>query len=125
MIWRERMSISRSSQSFSDNVKFIAEAERDLERLDGSSLRQLAKAINKVAANPAAQSDGGFGKPLRGGGGSGLAGFNKIKLKKLGLRVVYKTINQGGEMLVIIIAARADGYVYSEAERRIAKHGLR
>ena len=119
------MPISKSNPLFSDKVRFIAESEKDLDKLDGSSLRQVAKAINKVATNPAPRSNGGFGKPLRNSKDAALAGFNKIKLKKSGIGVVYRVLERGGEMLVVIISARADGYVYDEAAKRIEKHGLR
>ena len=58
-------------------VKFRAEAQKDLGALDNSQQAEVLKALKKVSLNPLPQSEGGYGKPLRGG----LAGLMKIKLK--------------------------------------------
>ena len=64
-------------------VKFRAEAQKDLGALDNSQQAEVLKALKKVSLNPLPQSEGGYGKPLRGG----LAGLMKIKLKAAGLPV--------------------------------------
>ena len=51
-------------------------------------------------------------------------GFNKIKFKKAGLRVVYALQRVEGKMVVVIISARADDFVYYEAEKQRKKHDL-
>ena len=61
--------------------------------LDGSQQKQVSKAIEKVAQNPLPQSEGGYGKPLGNKGNSKLHGLLKIKLKKLGIRVIYKNLS--------------------------------
>ena len=43
----------------------------------------------------------------------------KIKLKKLGLRVVYKAVKENNVMKIIVIAVRDDEAVYKMAENRI------
>ena len=65
------------------------------------------------------QSEGGYGKPLGNKQSSKLAGCMKIKLKSLGLRVVYQLIREETIMKIVIISIRDDDEVYKEAERRI------
>jgi mRNA interferase RelE/StbE len=103
---------------------FLAEAEDDLNSLNGTARKQVVKAITKVAQNPLPQSEGGYGKPLGNKNGNNLTGCNKIKLLDLGLRVVYKLVRAENKMTVIVISARADNKVYEEAEKRIKKYGL-
>ena len=45
-------------------VQFLAAAQKDFERLDGSQKRETVKAICKVSQNPLPASEGGYGKPL-------------------------------------------------------------
>lgn len=66
----------------------------------------------------------GYGKPLGNFAGSKLAGLYKIKFKKAGLRVVYALQRMEERMVVVIISARADDFVYYEAEKRRKKHDL-
>lgn len=115
------MSSTKLNHLFLDNVELTEEAWKDLKHIDGSVLPQVIKAINKVAANPEPANEGGHGHPLRNTDNSKLAGFYKIKLSKAGIRIVYQTVFKKNKILVIIIAARADDYVYKEAERRIQK----
>jgi hypothetical protein len=49
-----------------------------------------------------------------------LTGLCKIKLKKLGIRIIYELVRKGKLMEIIVVAARADDEVYdtcSECER--------
>jgi len=89
-----------------------------LKRLDHSQRLQVLKAINKVSSNPLPQNEGGYGKPLGNRNSTRLAGYLKIKLKSLGLRVVYKLIREKDVMKVIVVSARADDEVYLLAQRR-------
>ena len=54
-------------------------------------------------------------------GGLNLTGHCKVKLKKLGIRVVYRVVHDGEIMRIIVIAARADEEVYEIASKRIGK----
>lgn len=56
--------------------------------------------------------------------GSDLSGLMKIKFKRLGIRVVYKTEIVDNVVKIIIISARSDGQVYEEAEKRRKKHSM-
>jgi len=96
------------------DVVFSEEAEKDRAALDGSVQAQVDKVIYKVAQNPLPKSEGGYGTPLRGN----LAGLCRIKLLKLGIRVVYKLVRTEASMKIIVIAARADDEVYEMAAKR-------
>jgi mRNA interferase RelE/StbE len=96
----------------------LKEAVEDLKRLDHSQRLQVLKAINKVSSNPLPQNEGGYGKPLGNRNSTRLAGYLKIKLKRLGLRVVYKLIKEKDVMKVIVVSARADDEVYLLAQKR-------
>ncbi|GAW29356.1 type II toxin-antitoxin system RelE/ParE family toxin [Carboxydocella sp. ULO1] len=102
-------------------VEYLKEAIKDLMRLDHSQRLQVLKAINKVASNPLPQNEGGYGIPLGNKNSIKLAGYFKIKLKRLGLRVVYKLVREKEVMKIIIISARADDEVYLLAQKRIDK----
>ena len=99
-------------------IRFLPEAEDDLASLNQSVRPEVLKGIRKVAQNPGYPD--GYGKPLGNFAGSKLAGLYKIKFKKAGLRVVYAL----QRMVVVIISARADDFVYYEAEKRKKKHDL-
>jgi len=100
-------------------VEYLREALEDIKRLDQSQRVQVVKAVNKVAVNPLPQAEGGYDKPLGNKGGTRLAGYCKIKLLKLGLRVVYKVVREHGIMKIIVVSARADDEVYIMAQKRI------
>jgi mRNA interferase RelE/StbE len=50
--------------------------------------------------------------------GIDLTGCYKIKLRKQGIRVVYKLVRSEDAVRVIVIAARTDGIVYKLAAQR-------
>ena len=100
-------------------VDFHPKAEKDFGKLKGSPKSHVAKAIHKASQNPLPQSEGGYGKPLGNRPSSKLAGCMKIKLKNIGIRVVYQLVRIDRIMKIVIISVRADDEVYKEAERRI------
>lgn len=99
-------------------VEYLQEAVEDLKRLDYSQRLQVLKAIEKVSTNPLPQNEGGYGKPLSNRNSTKLAGYLKIKLKRLGLRVVYKLVREKKVMRVIVVSTRADDEVYILAQKR-------
>ena len=103
-------------------VEYTDAAKVDLKGLDGSQVKQIRKMIDKVSENPLSKSEGGYGSPLGNKHGNNLTGFYKIKLLKLGIRVVYQLIHVGGVMKIVVIAARADDEVYKTAVRRIEEN---
>ena len=100
-------------------VIFHDKAKKEFDKLNNSPKVQVAKAIQKVSQNPLPQSEGGYGKPLSNNQSSKLAGCLKIKLKGIGIRVVYQLVREDAMMKIIIIAVRDDDKVYKEAENRI------
>lgn len=100
-------------------VEYIPEAVKDLEKLDNSQRILVLKGIQKVQQNPLPDYEGGYGKPLGNHKNSKLSGYLKIKLRKLGLRVVYKVEKENYVMKIIIIAVRDDEAVYRMAEERV------
>lgn len=102
-------------------IKFIPEAKKDYDRLAGNQQLLVAKALEKVRQNPVSIYEGGYGKPLGNKGGTNLTGLFKVKLKSVGLRIVYKLIQTETEMLIIVIGARPDDEVYQIAQKRTDK----
>ncbi len=102
-------------------IKYLNDAKKDLKKMDNSQKLQVLKAIKKVSVNPLPKNEGGYGSLLRNQTNSKLKGFCKIKLKKIGIRVVYRLIIEDNIMKIIIISARADDEVYIKAEERINK----
>ena len=101
------------------SIEYLKEAVKDLEKLDHTQQVQVLKAVEKVATNPLPQAEGGFGRPLGNHKSSKLAGYFKIKLLQLGIRVVYGLIREKSIMKVIVISVRDDGMVYKLAEKRL------
>ena len=100
-------------------IEYKIEAQKDLENLDHSQQIQVLKAIRKVSANPLPQSEGGLGKPLGSKSNNNLTGYFKIKLRSLGLRVVYGLVREKNKMKIILISVRDDVAVYKLAAERI------
>ncbi len=105
-------------------IEFLEEAEKDLKKLDSSAQIQVLKGLRKVSQNPLPAEEGGYGKPLGNKSGENLTNLMKIKLRGLGIRIVYKVERINDVMKIIIISARADGQVYKEAAKRREKHHL-
>ncbi|MBQ2616491.1 MAG: type II toxin-antitoxin system RelE/ParE family toxin [Synergistaceae bacterium] len=105
-------------------TRFLPEAEVDLQKLDWSQSRKVAKAIQRTEKNPLPRSEGGYGIELGNKGGVNLTNCLEIKLRGEGLRVIYKLIRTEIEMLVVIIGAREDEKVYDDANERITRYRL-
>ncbi|MCL2356542.1 MAG: type II toxin-antitoxin system RelE/ParE family toxin [Defluviitaleaceae bacterium] len=99
-------------------VEYTEAARNDLKELGSPRDKAVRKVIDKVAENPLPKSEGGYGNPLGNKRGKNLTGLCKIKLLKLGIRVVYKVIRTDKVMRIIVIAARADDEVYNTAAKR-------
>ena len=102
-------------------VEYTHEAQNDLDGLDNSRRILVFKAIRKVSVNPLPASEGGYGKPLGNRKSSRLAGYFKIKLNRIGIRVVYGLVRSGSIMRVIVVSVRSDETVYKIAQKRIEK----
>ena len=88
------------------DVEFLPEAKKDRDALESSARKQVIKAIIKVSQNPLPKSEGGYGEPLGHKQGRNLTGLLKIKLKKLGIRIVYALVRDKDTMRIIVIAAK-------------------
>ena len=102
-------------------ILYFKEAKKDLLKLDHSQRLQVLKAIEKVSENPLSIYDGGYGKPLGNNSTTKLASYYKIKLLKLGIRVVYGLIKEDEIMKIFVISIREDDVVYKLAQKRIKK----
>ena len=100
-------------------VEYTDAAKDDLKAFDGSPRKIIRKAIDKVAENPLPKSEGGYGTALGSKRGNNLTGLCRIKLLKLGVRVVYRVVRADNIMKIIVIAARADDEVYEIASGRM------
>lgn len=100
-------------------IDYTEEASNDLNSLDNSQKAQVLKVLDRVALNPLPSSEGGYGKPLGNKGNKNLTGYMKIKLLRLGIRVVYKIVKEQGVMRIIVISVREDETVYQIALDRI------
>ena len=100
-------------------IMYHDKAKTELSELNNSARVRVLKAIQKVSENPLPQSENGYGKPLGNKVSSKLAGLMKIKLKSIGIRVVYQLIRDVTTMKVLIISVRDDNKVYKDAEGRI------
>ena len=101
-------------------IMYHPEAEQELKKLDGSQQKIVLKAIIKVSQNPESNMKGGYGKPLENKGGNNLSGLFKIKLKGLGLRIVYKLEQEALDniMKIVVISVREGNAVYEIAAKR-------
>ncbi len=106
------------------DITYLPEALDDLRRLDGSQRILVRKAIQKMAANPLPENEGGYGRLLGNKNNTNLSGFLKIKLRGAGLRIVYKLVKIEGRVIIVVIGAREDEEAYESAYKRIQKHGL-
>lgn len=100
-------------------IDYIPESAADVRSLDGSQKKEYFKALDKVQLNPLPATEGGYGKPLGNKGGRKLTGLCKIKLKRSGLRVVYKVVRVEEKMIVVVVGMRADDEVYDLAYERL------
>jgi len=105
-------------------LKFLPEAIEDLKQIDASIRPQILKGIQKVLQNPEAKALGGYGEPLGNKNIAKLAGLYKIKFRGIGQRVVYALHKTESSMIIIIISAREDFKVYTEAEKRRHENNL-
>jgi mRNA interferase RelE/StbE len=100
------------------DIEYSEEAEKDIDSLNASVIGQVVRAIEKVSRNPLPKSEGGYGNPLGNKYDLNLTGLCKIKLLKLGIRIIYKLVRTDEIMKIIVVAARTDNEVYKLAARR-------
>lgn len=96
---------------------FWEEAKKEWLKLDGHQKKFVSKALQRIE-----KSGAEIGEPLGKKRNIDLTGYHKVKLRKLGIRIVYKIVDGGVEITEIIaIGDREDEEVYREAFERILK----
>ncbi len=100
-------------------VTYTPEARSDLLSFDRSQRGQIQKAIDRVRQNPLPVTEGGYGKPLGSRRSGNLTGCLKIKLLRLGIRIVYRLLRTEHGMEIIVIGVRSDDEVYAAAVERL------
>lgn len=94
-----------------EKLSFYSNVELDLNKLDGSQLKYIIKALERIQ-----ESNGDIGEYLRGD----LQGYKKVKLRKDGLRIVFKKVeNKIIVANIVTIGKRENKKVYEEAVRRL------
>lgn len=92
-------------------ISWFPDAKRDFEKLDGTQRLQVAKAIKKI------EQDGmSIGKALS----AQLSGLKEIKMKRLGLRVIFREARGQVEVIeIVVIGKRSDKEVFKTALERL------
>ncbi|MBI3814827.1 MAG: type II toxin-antitoxin system RelE/ParE family toxin [Nitrospinae bacterium] len=95
-------------------VELHPDATDDLDALDGSVRKEVAKKIDSLAKNPF------LGKPLGNKFGIDLTGFYKLYVARKKYRIVYRLIGDCLEVIEIVaIGKREKAEVYKMAFKRI------
>lgn len=88
-------------------------AEKDFRELDGSQKTQVLKSFTKIEKHGMQ-----VGQRLSGK----LNDCNKLKHKKLGLRVIFRKHDSGIEVIeIVVVGKRADSEVYTIAKQRLGR----
>lgn len=99
-------------------LDFWEDAKTDWASLDGHQKKFVTKALQRIEVNA-----NNIGEALSKKRQIDLTGYRKVKLKAVGIRIVYKVLNDKIEVAEIVaIGNRADEEVYKEAFERISKH---
>jgi mRNA interferase RelE/StbE len=93
------------------SLEWTDDSSRDYDNLDGSQKLFVNKALARIKSLGMEA-----GQPLHGA----LVGCNKLKHKKLGLRVIFRKSSKGIRIIQIVaIGKRADGEIYAIAKHRL------
>ncbi|MEW5867294.1 MAG: hypothetical protein AB1774_10620 [Bacillota bacterium] len=101
-------------------VKLLEKAVADIESLDPSIRDLVIAAIIRQAEVGPLLRPRGLGEPL----GRNLAGIAKIKLRRHGMRIIYRPLEREDTVVMEVIAVgpRAGGEVYRIAGQRLLRH---
>ena len=102
---------SKAPEQHKYRLKFIPAALDEWKSLDGSVKEPLRKALKKRLDEPHVA-----GSQLHGE----LKGCYKIKLRKIGYRLVYSVEDDALVVLVLAVNRRDDLLVYTEASKRLS-----
>lgn len=100
------------------DIRFDPDAVEEYNRLDGSVLGVVNKAIDELV-----QRADEVGKTLRNNSDTKLAGCREIKLRESGIRIVYRVTNQVVDVLrivhVLTIERRTSDMAFKVAHTRM------
>lgn len=94
-------------------VEFTREAREDLESLDGSAKKIVAKGIRKLETNPELRGD-----PLGSKVTGNLTNFRKLVVGNRTYRIVYEVLADDVLCVIWVIGARSDNECYELAVSR-------
>lgn len=92
-------------------------AIEDLDDLDGSVQRQVIKGLIKLADAPEQR-----GKPLGSNLGGNLTGYRRLVVGNRDHRIVYRVLDDGTLVVVLVIGPRSDDACYKLALARLRMH---
>lgn len=108
--------MKNDNQMFSKLI-FWDEAKNEWDKLEGHQRKFVMKALQRIEENGP-----NIGDPLGNKRNVDLSGYRKVKLLKIGVRIVYKIVNDEIEVTEIVaIDHRDDEEVYKIAFDRIKK----
>lgn len=97
-------------------IKWTEYSKDDYEKLDGSQKVFVDKALDRIKVDGMSS-----GQPL----GGNLAGCNRLKNKRLGLRVIFREVHGKVEVIqIVIIGKRSNNDVYKTAAMRLKQTKL-
>ena len=99
-------------------VEYTDLSKADLKEIDSAKRIMIRKAIDIVSQNPLPKDEGGYAAPLVHKQGKSSAGLYKIKLLKLGIRIVYKVVWEAEAARLIVIAIRRNDEAHEIAAKR-------
>lgn len=103
----------QKEQQLKYNLSFFEEAKEEYERLDGSQLVFVNKGLNRIRVKGMEA-----GAPCHGN----LEGCNKLKNRKMGLRIIFKQDKDKIRIInIVAIGYRRRSKVYRDAFNRISK----
>ena len=97
-------------------IEYLPEVVEDMKALDGSQRKAVQMALEKIRRQP-----GEYGKPIGHKHGLNLTGLRRVKIKALGIRIVYRLIPGRETILVLTIGKREADEVYRKALNRYRK----
>jgi mRNA interferase RelE/StbE len=97
-----------------DNLSWLAEARKEYKNLDGSQRIQVNKGLEKIR-----QDSFNAGKPLVGN----LIGLREIKMKRLGLRIIFQPTEDGPLVAeIVVVGKRSDDVAFIDAIKRLGRN---
>ena len=92
-------------------IQWTKNSKKDYEDLDGSQRIFVDKALNRIRKNGMEA-----GHPLRGD----LKQCNKLKHKKMGLRIIFREVKGRLQVIqIVVIGKRDNDGVYKTAKKRL------